>query len=218
MQKLSQCQVRWTWGRKWGITRISFVVSRYLPLVGVTLMTYFLLLVRTYVFWGCDKRFLIVISVFSMVTAAAMLTMAGIDSSKVGNSTGSTRRILEVDKNAGVIYGLLMFFELGLLSLTLYKRFKTHRLGNTPIVVTIYRDGVIYMLCITLVSMLNCIVIFALPSSYNALLIGPQVVAHSALASRILFNLRAMDGSRDVVMSGHGVSDLVFAQPIQTRQ
>ncbi|OAX43652.1 hypothetical protein K503DRAFT_862144 [Rhizopogon vinicolor AM-OR11-026] len=198
-------EVRWTWGRKWGITRISFVISRYLPLVGVTLMTRYaveathggianyamltpvsdsceyihflgafaaevLLLVRIYVFWGCDKRFLVVISVFSMATAIAMLTIAGID--KIGNSTDSTHRVLEVDKNASIIYGLLVLFELVLLSLTLYKRFKTHRLENSPIVVTIYRDGVIYMLCITLVSMVNCIVIFALPSSYTALLIG----------------------------------------------
>ncbi|OJA12905.1 hypothetical protein AZE42_05073 [Rhizopogon vesiculosus] len=187
-------EIRWTWGRKWGVARIAFVISRYLPLIGITLMSYYaveathggteyiqflsafaaevLLLVRTYVFWGCDKRYLIVISVFSTVTAAAMLTIAGIDSSKVGSSADSTRRVLEVDKSAGVIYGLLMVFELVLLSLTLYKRFEAHRLGNTPIVVTIYRDGVIYMLCITLVSMVNCIFIFALPSSYTALLIG----------------------------------------------
>ncbi|KAJ8589405.1 hypothetical protein M405DRAFT_862167 [Rhizopogon salebrosus TDB-379] len=95
-------EVRWTWGRKWGFTRIVFVISRYLPLVSVGITVYYavestngrmsnyglavvfyiyeyihffgafaaevLLALRTYVFWECDKRFLIVISVFSMVT------------------------------------------------------------------------------------------------------------------------------------------------------
>ncbi|KAJ8587232.1 hypothetical protein M405DRAFT_318468 [Rhizopogon salebrosus TDB-379] len=95
-------EVRWTWGRKWGFTRIAFVLSRYLPFVSVSMMAYntieatngritnywrlaivyysgvcihslgafaaeALLVLRIYVFWGCDKKFLIVISVFSMV-------------------------------------------------------------------------------------------------------------------------------------------------------
>jgi hypothetical protein len=36
-----------------------------------------------------------------------------------------------------------------LMSLTLYKRFKLYRMENSPIVTTIYRDGVFYMLCMT---------------------------------------------------------------------
>ncbi|KIK40294.1 hypothetical protein CY34DRAFT_274261 [Suillus luteus UH-Slu-Lm8-n1] len=86
--------------------------------------------------------------------------------------------------------------------LTLYKRFKFRKLGDSPLVTTLCRDGVIYMLCITLVSMANCISIALLPPSYTALLAGPQLVAHSVLASRILFNLRAMSDLQDVVNDG----------------
>jgi uncharacterized protein (DUF2249 family) len=46
-----------------------------------------------------------------------------------------------------------------LMSLTVYKRFKFYQRDNSPLVATIYRDGVIYMLCIACksrISMNSC--------------------------------------------------------------
>ncbi|KAJ8580280.1 hypothetical protein M405DRAFT_869595 [Rhizopogon salebrosus TDB-379] len=200
-------EVRWTWGRKWGFTRIAFVISRYLPLVSVGLMVCYavegtdgrltnygklavvfysceyihflgafasevLLALRTYVFWGCDKRFLMVISVFGMATTAAILTIAGVDSVQGAPDAIHWHRVLEEDRSASIIYGLMMFYELVLMSLTVYKRFKFYQRDNSPLVATIYRDGVIYMLCIALVSLANCFFVFVLPSSFTPLLVG----------------------------------------------
>ncbi|KAJ8589404.1 hypothetical protein M405DRAFT_210032 [Rhizopogon salebrosus TDB-379] len=205
MQMPTRSQVRWTWGRKWGFTRIAFVISRYLPLVSVSMMVYYaveatngrisnyglavlfyiceyihffgafaaevLLALRTYVFWECDKRFLIVISVFSMATTAAILAIAGVDSSKSGDAT-YWHLVFEENLSASIIYGLLTFYELVLMSLTVYKRFKFYRWDNSPLAATAYRDGVIYMLCIALVSLANCLAGFALPLSYTTLFAG----------------------------------------------
>ncbi|KAG2059303.1 hypothetical protein BDR06DRAFT_949323 [Suillus hirtellus] len=41
-----------------------------------------------------------------------------------------------------------------------------------------------------LISMFNVMIIAVLPLSYNEMLNAPQIVAHSVLASRILFNLQ----------------------------
>ncbi|KAJ8585185.1 hypothetical protein M405DRAFT_422438 [Rhizopogon salebrosus TDB-379] len=223
-----ESEVRWTWGRKWGFTRVVFVVSRYLPLVTLPMTIYYtiestrggvpnyrkfsiaydgvhylgiaaaevLLLVRTYVFWGCQRRFLIVLLMFSMVIFAAALGIASISASKTGIPTTG---VYEDGWNASIMYGLLMFYELSLMSLTIYRRIRVYKLEGSPVVATIYRDGVVYMLCITLVSMANCIVIAVLPLAYSALFDGPQIVAHSVLASRVLFNLRETTETRDLV-------------------
>ncbi|KAJ8590395.1 hypothetical protein M405DRAFT_816280 [Rhizopogon salebrosus TDB-379] len=224
-------EVRWTWGRNWGITRIAFVVSRYLPFVGLAMTVYceymrtydticwlgivaaeVMLLVRTYVVWGCDRKFLIVLLVFTTVTA---LSTAGLANMIITSEPEDpTRGVFEQDGSTSITYGLLTFYELVLMSLTLYKRFKFYRIQSSPMAATIHRNGVIYMLCIALVSMSNCISIVVLPSSYTALLAGPQLVIHSVLASRILFNLRVTNELTDVVASEAVALGEVISQPI----
>ncbi|KAG1747979.1 uncharacterized protein EDB91DRAFT_1334806 [Suillus paluster] len=234
-------EVRFTWGRKWGITRIAFVVSRYLPFVGLVMIVYYsvesthggipnlgrftaiydsirwlsiaaaevLLVTRIYVIWGCEKRFLALAVVLSAAISAVVLVISIIDAIKSGVST---RGVFEERRDASMFYGLLVFGELVMLLLTLYKHFKSYRLEGSPLPTTVCRDGIVYMLCITLVSMANCVTIAVLPSSYTALLAGPQVVAHSVLASRILFNLRAMTDLQDVATSELVVSVVVFSR------
>ncbi|KAG1722174.1 uncharacterized protein EDB91DRAFT_216074 [Suillus paluster] len=234
-------EVRFTWGRKWGITRIAFIISRYLSFVSLAMTVYYsvestrggipnhgtftavydvirflsiasagaLLVARTYVIWGCKKRFLTVALVFTTVASTAVLVMSSIDAIESG---ASTRGVFEEGRDASIVYGVIMFGELTLMSLTLYKCFKFHQVENCPLLTTLYRDGIIYMLCITLVSMANCVTIAVLPSSYTALLAGPQLVVHGVLASRILFNLRALTDLQDVATSELVVSVVVFSR------
>ncbi|KAG1813553.1 uncharacterized protein BJ212DRAFT_397005 [Suillus subaureus] len=83
-----------------------------------------------------------------------------------------------------------MFFEIVLMSTTAFLRYR-HYLGSHSVLVkSIYRDGLLYMFCITMISTVNVIVIAVLPLSYSEILNTPQIVAHSVLASRILFNLQ----------------------------
>ncbi|KAG2364398.1 hypothetical protein BDR07DRAFT_796925 [Suillus spraguei] len=197
-------EVCWTWGRGWSITRVIFIVSRYLPFVGLVMTVYYsvgstrggipdhgiftavydgvrwssvaaaelLLVLRTYVVWGGDKRFLILTLVFTTAVSVTVLVLTYITASKSGDSTG----VFEEVPDSSIVYGLLMLVELVLMTLTLYKRFKSPRSEDSLLMITLYRDDVIYMLCITLVSMANCISIVLLPPSYNALLAGPQML------------------------------------------
>lgn len=238
-------EVRWTWGRKWGFVRIAFVISRYVPIANVTMYLYYtiqsthrgipnpgmfiavngiistlgsaaadvLLIARTYVFCRGEKRILIAISVFGMTISVAMLTIICIVASK---STNPKCGVWEGQQ--GIIYGLHTIFQLVLMSLTLYKRYKFYRKENGLLVATIYRDGVFYMLCIALLSVTNWVAMHIHPLSfvrrfYGA---GPQTVVRSVLASRILFNLRAANESRDVIKTRQVASGMIFAQRIQT--
>lgn len=93
-------EVRWTWRRKWGIMRIAFVISRYLPIGTAAMYLYYgvgsthgetpnsgtymvvigtmnalgaaaadvMLAAMVHAFCGHEKRTLIAISFFSIVT------------------------------------------------------------------------------------------------------------------------------------------------------
>ncbi|OAX43194.1 hypothetical protein K503DRAFT_853455, partial [Rhizopogon vinicolor AM-OR11-026] len=213
-ENLTRHQVRWTWRRMWGFTRIVFVISRYLPFVTLAMTIYSTLEstrggVPNYSSFSVaydavhysgilaaesnltSNEDLCVLGVsaevLDPVIFAAMLGIASISSSKTGVPTTG---VYEDGWNASIMYGLLMFYELSLMSLTVYRRLRVYSMEGNPVIATVYRDGVVYMLCIALVSMINCIVIAVLPLAYSTLFDGPQIVAHSVLASRIMFNLR----------------------------
>lgn len=110
-----------------------------------------------------------------------------------------------------IAYGLSMVYQLLLMSLILHKRFKFYQRDTTPLVANVYRDGVIYVLCIALASMVNCIGIAVLPEPYTFLFYSPQAVVYSVISSRILFNLRETSESQDDVVFSLG---MVFSQPV----
>ncbi|EGO00650.1 hypothetical protein SERLA73DRAFT_166928 [Serpula lacrymans var. lacrymans S7.3] len=74
-----QTEVFWVWGKKWDLTRIMFAISRYLTFVCVVLITYRLLVMRTYAFWKGSKKFLIVVVLFGIL----MIAVGSVISSEV---------------------------------------------------------------------------------------------------------------------------------------
>jgi len=63
--------------------------------------------------------------------------------------------------------------------------------GNSALVKSVYRDGVIYYLYLFSFSFLNILLVRILPSQYRHLLTGMARVLHSILASRVLLHIRA---------------------------
>ncbi|KAG2111285.1 uncharacterized protein F5147DRAFT_687095 [Suillus discolor] len=84
----------------------------------------------------------------------------------------------------------LAMYESVMLILNVYKRVHDYKNFQSGIVVTLYHDGMFYMLCILAVTLANVIFEGALPSAYSNMFDALQLVAHSVLASRILFRLR----------------------------
>ncbi|KAG1798644.1 uncharacterized protein HD556DRAFT_196806 [Suillus plorans] len=215
-------EVRWTWFRPWDITRVIFVISRYLPFAGVGLTAYdalrvkhqctsspqgkiihiisivaaeSLLIIRTWAFWQKSKRLLIGLLVYSVLIIAAALA---VDLSPKMLLPGEEPPVgtcyFEDTRNEAVVYIFLAMFESVILILTVYKRVHDYKNFQSRIVVTLYHDGMFYMLCILGITLANVIIGAALPSAYSDMLDALQLVSHSVLASRILFRIRDSNG------------------------
>ncbi|KAG2346545.1 hypothetical protein BDR05DRAFT_1057643 [Suillus weaverae] len=214
-------EVQWSWGRKWGIIRITFTISRYVPLAGALMTSYSavktwgtqncapfndavngihflgiiasegLLISRVYAFSGNKRAYLIILLSFGLVilVACVILSAAPINFNIPGPVAPPC--VLEGARSSAFPYGILMFFEIVLMSTTAFLRYRHYQGSHNALIKSIYRDGLLYMFCITMISTLNVIVIAVLPLSYSEMLNTPQIVAHSVLASRILFNLQA---------------------------
>ncbi|KAH7918893.1 hypothetical protein BV22DRAFT_1134257 [Leucogyrophana mollusca] len=158
-----------------------------------------LLILRTYAFWQRSKIMLISVIIFGAGCLASAITMAmfikipALPESLVDTNTGAC--VFQTYRASSLQYVWLVVFELGLLGLTIFKRFRHYHYSTSPLITVLYRDGVYYMVTIIITSFLNMMVTLFAPPSYNEILDTMQLVLHSVLASRILFNLRESNGS-----------------------
>ncbi|KIK41298.1 hypothetical protein CY34DRAFT_806264 [Suillus luteus UH-Slu-Lm8-n1] len=211
-------EVQWTWFKPWDVTRIIFVISRYLPFAGVGMTAYdalrisdqcastlegnivhiigivaaeALLVIRTWAFWQKSKKLLIGLLVYSVLSITAAIV---VDLSPTMLIPGEEPPLgtcyFESTRNAAVVYMFLAMFESVILMLTVYKRVHDYRDFRSGIVVTLYYDGMVYMLCILTITVANVIIGAAFASAYSNMFDTLQLVIHSVLASRILFRLR----------------------------
>ncbi|KAH7906778.1 hypothetical protein BJ138DRAFT_1117275 [Hygrophoropsis aurantiaca] len=213
-----ESETRWVWGRKWDITRIIFTFSRYLPFIGAGMTVYGtktffsnsvgfeenvihivgivaaegLLVLRIYAFWQCNKKLLIGLLAYAMATFAGAIAIDTSTKRLVPGTTDTYDTGFEGSRNDAIIYALLMSYEFVLLSLLVYKKC-FYRETSGLIVNKVYQDGVLYIASIVFITMMNVIIEAALPITYSDILDAPQIVIHSVLASRILFNLRESD-------------------------
>ncbi|KAG2151491.1 hypothetical protein DEU56DRAFT_554072 [Suillus clintonianus] len=200
-----QDEVQWTWNRPWGFIRVIFTISRYLPFVGSGLTAYAalrvsgpcppsleeniihiigiiaaegLLVIRTWAFWEKSKRVLIGLSIYSVVTIIAAVSM----------NVLPNHQLISTDVSA--IPGPCGFESSRNAALWLHD----YREIQSSIVAAFYGGSMLYMLCIIAITVINVIIDAALPVGYTNMFDTLQVVIHSVLASRILFHLRSSDG------------------------
>ncbi|KAG1841442.1 hypothetical protein DFJ58DRAFT_732453 [Suillus subalutaceus] len=200
-------EVQWTWGRKWGIIRTAFTTSRYVPFAGALMTSYsaikiwgtqdcipfndavngihflgiiaseVLLIARVYAFSGNKKAYLIILVSFSL---AVLVTIHLLSVTPPCAFEGSLRL------SSALPYGLLMFFEIVLMSATGFLRYRHYLGSNGALVKSFYRDGLLYMFCIMMISTVNVIVITVLPLSYSEILNTPQIVAQCSCFSNTI--------------------------------
>ncbi|KAG2065407.1 hypothetical protein BDR04DRAFT_1083222 [Suillus decipiens] len=211
-------EVRWTWFKPWDITRVIFIVSRYLPFAGAGMTAYdalrvsnqcastvegyiihvvcivaaeALLVIRTWAFWQKSRRLLIGLSVYAALSIAAAMA-ADLSPTMLipGQEPPLGTCYFESTRSAAIVYLFLAMFESVVLILTVYKRVRDYKDFQSDIVITLYRDNMFYMFCILAITIANVICEGALPSAYSNMFDTLQLVVHSVLASRILFRLR----------------------------
>ncbi|KAG1730784.1 hypothetical protein EDB19DRAFT_1371333 [Suillus lakei] len=221
-------EVRWTWNRRWNVTRVLFVISRYMAFAAAGMTSYAaiatrnnedcshfsrasnaihiisivaaegLLIIRTYVFWKQSKKLLAGLLVLAAISIACAVSITQV----VGNLTAApvdpsapptSNCTFEAGRSSAIQYGFLMAYELFLMSLMVFKRYKDYRDSNSRLVRAVFQGGVRYMTAIIFVSLTNILIMSVVPASYDEMMDVPQLVLHSMLASRVLFNLRESD-------------------------
>jgi len=155
-----------------------------------------LLLVRTYTLWGKNRVLLISLVVLALgciagsaVVGAEALSWFNYQDPPLGTSgCYQTQRIAIYAVN----YALLVLFETVILCLNVFQAWRRRKQQSNHLIMRLYWDGIFYVLCILTMSLANIIVIGFLPSEYAESLDTLQLVFHSVLSSRLLFNLRAI--------------------------
>lgn len=112
-----------------------------------------------------------------------------------------------VGRTSAAVWGFVLAFEIVMLFLNVFKRYQYYRETSNPLIATLFHDGVFYMSCIIFVTLGNIILTVTVPAGYTDAFDTLQIISHSVLASRILFNLRQIRSGEDMVLP---VSQIVF--------
>ncbi|KAG1891560.1 uncharacterized protein F5891DRAFT_1070180, partial [Suillus fuscotomentosus] len=195
-------EVQWTWFKPWDVTRVIFIISRYLPFAGVGMTAYnalrvsnqcastveeniahvicivaaeALLVIRTWAFWQKSKILLIGLSVYGVVrvlqrgndSIAAFAADLSPTMLIPGEEPPPGTCYFESTRNGAISYLFLAMYESVMLILNVYKRVHDYKNIRSRIVITLYHDGIFYMLCILTVTLVNVIFGGALPSAYS---------------------------------------------------
>ncbi|KAG2032482.1 hypothetical protein BDR03DRAFT_970030 [Suillus americanus] len=161
-----------------------------------------LLIIRTYAFWRRNKKLLAVLLVLAAIAIACAVSITDVVSNLTAapadpSAPPTSNCTFEASRSSAIQYGFLVAFELLLMSLTVFKRYQDYRDYDSRLVRTVFQGGVRYMTAIIFVSVANILITYLVPVSYDEMMDVPQLVLHSMLASRVLFNLHEKDQEVD---------------------
>ncbi|KAG1723766.1 uncharacterized protein EDB91DRAFT_158823 [Suillus paluster] len=159
-----------------------------------------LLITRIYASWA-SKRLLTFLLVFPVVCFVISYI---ISDTPLGVFNSSNTTPINLPNPGGCLfaggrnnvfeYAALLLYELVLLCLMLFIKSRRYKniVGLLP--ETFFNDSVRYMICIMIMSSFSIILTMSPPITWVSITDSPQIVIHSILASRILFNLRECEG------------------------
>ncbi|KAJ8579372.1 hypothetical protein M405DRAFT_835887, partial [Rhizopogon salebrosus TDB-379] len=109
-----------------------------------------LLIFRTFAFWQQSKKVLIwlLILAATCIAGSVGLTKAVDSLDPPAPGVNTTGCVFVSGETSGIQYAFLIFFELVLMILPVYKRFHFYKDLHSRLVTTLYRDGLVYMACI----------------------------------------------------------------------
>lgn len=154
------------------------------------------LCVRTYAIWEQNRIILVYLFTLQVVFIAISTVFNKQAFESITFSASPAPGIIPCITSVGngrtsVAYSCVIASELNVLVLSLYKGLKQWRRDSSPLVHTLYRDGVMYFAVLFSISVVNVVVLSTLfHTPYNNLLTGMQRVFHSVLASHLIMNVR----------------------------
>ncbi|KAG1836544.1 hypothetical protein DFJ58DRAFT_749778 [Suillus subalutaceus] len=198
----------WVWHRKWTFVRFIFTVSRYLPFFGIGMTFIGALRTQYYPGESCVRfgQASNVLHIICIVAAEGLL----ITRIYASWNTDPGNCLLLGGRNNVFEYAALLLYELVLLCLMLYIRFSKYSNAIGKLQETFFNDSMRYMMCIMVMSSFSIILTMVPPITWVSITDSPQIVIHSVLASRILFNLRASEGRSRIHTTLTDASELQF--------
>ncbi|KAF8131255.1 hypothetical protein K438DRAFT_1885860 [Mycena galopus ATCC 62051] len=217
-------EVSLIWGSKWSLPKVLFLVSRYSPVFDMPLAcsrlnaaiswgTAFgisgaqaILLVRTYALSGCRRSVGIVFtSIWAVGLSATIVLVVFYDRRTVYTPSpfqGISGCYRAASSTTVLVIIFIMAFvnETMIMAYTLYLGIIKYRDVRTPLVVTLYRDGITYYVCLCVVSFWNVFMILngrVFPKEALAQVLNTFLrVMHSVLSTRVLLHIRDVERKR----------------------
>ncbi|KAG2146370.1 uncharacterized protein EDB93DRAFT_471762 [Suillus bovinus] len=172
-----------------------YQVTSWLNIIG-TVAAELLLLVRTYTLWGRSRVLLVALLLLTLgcIAGSGVVSAHAVSLLKYQDPPLSTSGCYQSQRIAiyAVNYTILVLFETVILCLNIFQAWLRRGQHGSRLITRLYWDGIVYVLYILAISIANIIVITLLPSDYAESLDTLQLVFHSVLSARLIFNLRAI--------------------------
>ncbi|KAG0703298.1 hypothetical protein DFH29DRAFT_1078978 [Suillus ampliporus] len=172
-----------------------------------------LLMIRIYVSYTSKRllTFLLVFPVVCFVSSSLLSNAFLTDTNNLPNPGGC---LFVFGRNRIFEYVSLFLYELVLLCLMLFIRFRRYKSTIGQLQATFFNDSMGYMICIMSASSFSIIMNIAAPISWIGITDSDsiQIVIHSVVASRILFNLRQSEEHSRTDSTLEELSDIQFRE------
>ncbi|EJF63557.1 hypothetical protein DICSQDRAFT_167621 [Dichomitus squalens LYAD-421 SS1] len=182
---------------------LRFKVLVYCYLTG-TLFSEFILIVRTYALWACDRHMLYYI-IFVALMMIPHAYYVSYDMLKQNSANFSAAELVVrifgcmppiQDEGTWPAFTYLICAETMVVIMTLFKRYldpvalNEHQSYTSMVLRTMYRDGTCFWAIVLALSGVNMLMMFLAPRELSYSMQMPLRTVHSALCTRVLLNLR----------------------------
>ncbi|KAJ6505773.1 hypothetical protein C8R47DRAFT_1315954 [Mycena vitilis] len=198
------------------IVNSTIIVAR---LVGIALAE-LILVVRTYALSGRERRIMVVFGTLfaigvsiSIITLSIFVHKSTYDAPPLnlpGCHLAGGPFIL-----VGIPFIIIVLNEIALMSYTMWIGVKAYRHSHNTLVITLYRDGIMYFAFLSTGSLINLVILVAGPSNTQDLLNSFLRVVHAIFACRILLHVRQAERVRQEMTFSELGSDVLFAEHSQ---
>ncbi|TFY53093.1 hypothetical protein EVG20_g10269 [Dentipellis fragilis] len=121
--------------------------------------------------------------------------------------------ITDADKALCICWSIALAYETLIVCLTLIKALQNFRHSASPLLLTIYRDGILSYMSLLVSSITDVLVIRLAPRGYMNLLFGFQHALHIVLTSRMILNIR-----RNAPTAADTASDIHLEQTVTSSE
>jgi len=175
--------------------RLSYTIAFWSMVIGI-ICSEVVLILRTYAIWGQNLIVLVYLGSLQVVIIILSIRFnyeAVKSITFVSSPLPAIVSCLPISGNGkmSIAYCCVMVAEINVLVLSLYKGLSQWKRDSTPLVHTLYRDGVLYFAVLFSITVANAVIIIKMYNTpYYYILTEMQRVLHSILASHLIMNVR----------------------------